>query len=80
VVTAKAKSKIKDSLREEKRKIAEDGKYTLQRKLEAMGAAFSQYNIEELVQFYKLPSSLELHYRIATKSLDLKELKDFQVL
>jgi GTP pyrophosphokinase len=80
VVTAKAKSKIKDSLREEKRKIAEDGKYTLQRKLEAMGAAYSQYNIEELVQFYKVPSSLELHYRIATKSLDLKELKDFQVL
>ncbi|MGG2334401.1 TGS domain-containing protein, partial [Salmonella enterica] len=37
VVTAKAKSKIKDSLREEKRKIVEDGKYTLQRKLEAMG-------------------------------------------
>ena len=35
VVTAKAKSKIKDALKEEKRKIAEEGKYTLQRKLEA---------------------------------------------
>jgi GTP diphosphokinase / guanosine-3',5'-bis(diphosphate) 3'-diphosphatase len=80
VVTAKAKSKIKDSLREEKRKVAEEGKYMLQRKLEAMGAAYSHYNIEELVQFYKIPSSLELHYRIATKSIDLKELKDFQVL
>jgi len=80
VVTAKAKSKIKDSLREEKRKVAEDGKYILQRKLEAMGASYSHYNIEELVQFYKIPSSLELHYRIATKSIDLKELKDFQVL
>jgi GTP diphosphokinase / guanosine-3',5'-bis(diphosphate) 3'-diphosphatase len=80
VVTAKAKSKIKDSLREEKRKVAEDGKYILQRKLEAMGASYSHYNIEELVQFYKIPSSLELHYRIATKSIDLKELKDFQIL
>ncbi len=80
VVTAKAKSKIKDALREEKRKIAEDGKYTLQRKLEAMGAAYSQYNIDELVQFYKLPSPLDLHYKIATKAIDLKELKDFQVL
>ena len=29
VVTAKAKSKIKDALREEKRKIAEDGKFKL---------------------------------------------------
>ncbi|MEI6266109.1 MAG: RelA/SpoT family protein [Sphingobacteriia bacterium] len=80
VVTAKAKNKIKDSLREEKRAIAEDGKYTLQRKLESMGAAYSHYNIEELVQFYKLTSSLDLHYRIATKYIDLRELKDFHVL
>jgi len=80
VVTAKAKSKIKDALREEKRKIAEDGKYILQRKLEAIGAAYSQYNIEELVQFYKLPSPLDLHYKIATKAIDLRELKDFHVL
>lgn len=80
VVTAKARNKIKDALREEKRKVAEDGKYVLQRKLESMGAAYSQYNIEELVQFYKLPSSLDLHYKIATKIIDLKELKDFQIL
>ena len=80
VVTAKARNKIKDALREEKRKVAEDGKYLLQRKLEAMGAAYSQYNIEELVQFYKAPSSLDLNYRIATKAIDLKELKEFQVL
>ncbi len=80
VVTAKAKSKIKDALREEKRKIAEDGKYTLQRKLESIGAAYSQHNIEELVQFYKVPSPLDLHYKIATKNIDLRELKDFNVL
>ena len=80
VVTAKAKSKIKDSLREEKRKIADDGKYTLQRKLEGLGAAYNQHNIEELVHFYKLPSPLDLLYRIATKSIDLRELKDFHVL
>jgi guanosine-3',5'-bis(diphosphate) 3'-pyrophosphohydrolase len=80
VVTAKAKSKIKDALREEKRKIAEDGKYTLQRKLESMGAAYSHTNIEELVQFYKVPSALDLHYKIATRNIDLRELKDFNVL
>ncbi len=80
VVTAKAKNKIKDALREEKRKIAEDGKYLLQRRLESMGAAYSQYNLDELVQFYKVPSSLDLNYRIATKAIDLKELKDFLVL
>ncbi len=80
VVTAKAKSKIKDALREEKRKIAEDGKYMLQRKLETIGAAFHSNNIEILEHFYKLSSQLELFYRIATKAIDLKELKEFQVL
>jgi GTP pyrophosphokinase len=80
VVTAKAKNKIKDSLREEKRKIAEDGKYVLQRRLESIGAAYSHHNIEELMQFYKLNSALDLNYKIATKAIDLKELKDFQIL
>jgi guanosine-3',5'-bis(diphosphate) 3'-pyrophosphohydrolase len=36
VVTAKAKSKIKSSLKEEKRKIAEEGKETLERKLKSL--------------------------------------------
>src|SRR5215218_4131638 len=41
VVTAKARTKIKDSLREEKRLIADEGKYSLQRKFEGMGVAFT---------------------------------------
>jgi GTP pyrophosphokinase len=80
VVTAKAKTKIKDALREEKRKVADDGKYTLQRKIEGMGAAFTPGNIEEVAHFYKLSSQLDLLYKIAIKQIDLKELKDFQVL
>ncbi len=77
VVTSKAKTKIKDTLKEEKRAVAEEAKYTLQRKLEAMGASMSQYNLEELSNFYKRSSSLDLLYDIAIKKIDLKELKDF---
>jgi GTP diphosphokinase / guanosine-3',5'-bis(diphosphate) 3'-diphosphatase len=80
VVTSKAKNKIRDALREEKKQIADDGKYTLQRKIEGMGAAYTPGNIDEVVQFYKLNSHLDLFYKIAIKSIDLKELKDFQVL
>jgi guanosine-3',5'-bis(diphosphate) 3'-pyrophosphohydrolase len=79
VVTPKAKSKIKDSLKEEKRKIAEEGKYILQRKLDNLGAAMNQSNLEELTGFYKLPSTLDLFYDIAVKKIDLKELKDFKI-
>ncbi|MEY4456020.1 MAG: RelA/SpoT family protein [Sediminibacterium sp.] len=80
VVTAKAKNSIKDALREEKKSIAEEGKYTLQRKLEGLGAAYNPYNIDQLVAYYKLPSQLDLHYNIAIKKNDLKDLKLFQVI
>jgi GTP pyrophosphokinase len=79
VVTSKAKTKIKDTLKEEKRAIAEDGKYILQRKLEAIHAIMSQSNLEELASYYKLNSSLDLLYEIAIKKIDLKELKEFTV-
>lgn len=80
VTTAKARAKIKDALKEEKRKVADDGKYVLQRKLESMGAATSNYNVELLTGFYKLPSALDLYYKIAIKAIDLRELQEFQLL
>jgi GTP pyrophosphokinase len=79
VVTSKARSKIKDTLKEEKRSIAEEGKYILQKKLEGLGAVMTQNNIEEIAGFYKINSSLDLLYEIAVKKIDLKELKDFTV-
>ncbi len=80
VVTAKARSKIKDSLREEKKSVADEGRYTLQRKLEGLGAAFNAHNIDELVNFYKFNSHLELFYQLAIKNIDLKELKEFKLV
>ena len=79
VVTSKAKGRIRDALKEEKRKIADEGKYTVQRKIEGLGAAFNQHNIDELWQYYKLSSSLDLFYQVAIKNIDLKELKEFKV-
>jgi GTP pyrophosphokinase len=80
VVTTKAKQKIKDSLKEEKRTIAEEGKNILQRKLDALGVPMNQTNQEEIANYYKLNSTLDLLYDIAIKKIDLKELKEFQVL
>ena len=80
VVTAKAKNSIKDALREEKKIIAEEGKYTLQRKLEGIGDLYNTYNIDQVMFYYKLSSHLDLLFKIATKTIDLKELKLFQVI
>ena len=79
VVTAKARGRIKDALKEEKKKIADEGKYTVQRKLEGIGAVFNQHNIDELVHWYKLQSHLDLFYQVAVKNIDLKEIKEFKV-
>jgi GTP pyrophosphokinase len=80
VVTAKARGRIKDALKEEKKKIADEGKYTVQRKLEGVGAALNQHNIDELVHWYKLQSHLDLFYQVAVKNIDLKEIKEFKVI
>ena len=79
VVTAKARGRIKDALKEEKKKIADEGKYTVQRKLEGIGAVLNQHNIDELVHWYKLQSHLDLFYQVAVKNIDLKEIKEFKV-
>lgn len=79
VVTSRAKSKIKDSLKEEKREIADLGKGILERKLNSINASFNQTNIDELTSFYKMNSALDLYYEIAIKRNDLKELKDFTI-
>ena len=79
VVTSKARAKIKDSLKDEKRQIADLGKSILERKFNAINAVMNQTNIEELANFYKSSSTLDLLYDIAVKKNELKELKEFTV-
>ena len=80
VTTAKAKSRIKYYLKEEKRKIADDGKYMLQRKFEHMNVPTSAHNLNELCVYYKKQSPLDLYYAIAVGSIDVKEFsKEFTV-
>ncbi len=77
VVTAKAKSKIKTALKEEKKKFGEDGKEILMRKFRHLKLDFNNDNINELLAYYKIPSSLELYYRIAKGVIDISDLKEF---
>lgn len=77
VITGKAKSRIKYYLKEEKRKIAEDGKEILYRKLKHMGVPASQYNINEITSYFKKQAPLDVFYGIAVGSIDIKELRSF---
>jgi GTP pyrophosphokinase len=77
VVTAKAKAKIKSSLKEERRKIAEDGKEILERKLKSLKITYNTDNILKLSYYFKLSSSQDVFYNVAKAIIDLKDLKEF---
>lgn len=77
VTTAKAKSKIKEALKEEKRKVADEGKAMLERKFKHLKITFNTGNINELLAYYRIPSALDLYYKIAIGSLELHDLKEF---
>ena len=78
VVTAKAKAKIKSALKEVKRKIAEDGKEILERKLKSLKITYNSENIHKLSYFFKLPTTQDLFFNIAQGTLDMKDLKEYQ--
>lgn len=76
VVTAKAKTKIKEALRAEKKKKAEEGKEVLLKKLEQWKVIPSKANMTRLMDYFDLPFILDLHYKIATGSISMKQLRD----
>lgn len=78
VVTAKAKSNIKSLLKEEKRRIAIDGKEILDRKLKSFKINTNDENIQRIVSFFRLPSSQELYYKIATEQIDLSRISNLK--
>ncbi|WP_199117359.1 bifunctional (p)ppGpp synthetase/guanosine-3',5'-bis(diphosphate) 3'-pyrophosphohydrolase [Pedobacter sp. ASV28] len=77
VVTAKAKSKIKSSLKEEKRRIAEDGKELLERKLKSLKITYNTDNLNKLTYFFKLQSTQDLFINVAKGKIELKDLKEY---
>lgn len=79
VITASARQKIRDALREEKKQIADDGKDMLRRKLSGLKVEFNSKNIDEFVKKFETENATELYYRIAKGKIDLTRLKGFTI-
>ena len=80
VTTSRAKTKIKNVLNENTKKIAEDGKELLTRKLRHLKIAFNETTVNEMVSFFKLKTSLDLFFRAGVGSIDNAQLKEFASL
>jgi guanosine-3',5'-bis(diphosphate) 3'-pyrophosphohydrolase len=80
VTTSRARTKIKNVLNENTKKIAEEGKELLTRKLRHLKVTLNEKTINELVVFLKLKTSLDLFYRVGNGTIENQKLKDFAAL
>ncbi len=76
VVTAKAKHKIKQALREQKKKLAVVGREAVQRALRGWGAKFDTENIVVLRDHFGSTTSNDLFWQVARGKHDLEAIKE----
>ena len=77
VITTRARSRIRSFLREDKKKIAKEGKEILRRKLKQLKIGFNDKTIDKLLTFFKLKTTLDLYYRVGIGTIDNAKLKKF---
>ncbi len=81
VISSKAKGKIKDVLKEQKKEAAADGKEILQRKLKQIKMEINNQSIERLLAYFKEKNTLDLYYKIGKGIIDtglIKKIKDYE--
>lgn len=77
VVSSKAKARIKDELKEDKRKAADEGKELLLRKLRQLKEDPGQQLLEQMREHFKVPANFELYYRIGRGFITVPDIKKF---
>jgi GTP diphosphokinase / guanosine-3',5'-bis(diphosphate) 3'-diphosphatase len=81
VVSSKAKTRIKDALKEDKRKIADEGKEIVNRKLKQLKIESNQGVLEQMREFFNTPSNFDLYYRVGNgiiTAADIRRFKDYK--
>ncbi len=78
VITSKAKSKIKQSLKEEQKTIASLGKENLIRKLNSLKLDFSESNLSILLKYFNFKEHTEFYYQIANGNVNLSKIKEIE--
>jgi GTP pyrophosphokinase len=74
VTTTKARSAIKQSLKDDKRRISQEGRLELEKKLKAFKIEDSEANILLLCNYFKVISPMDLYFEVASKQINLADL------
>jgi guanosine-3',5'-bis(diphosphate) 3'-pyrophosphohydrolase len=80
VVTSKARSKIKETLREEKKQVVMMGKEIVERKLRHMKVPATPEIINQLRAFFDAKTPSDFFYLVGKGKIDPKEVKKFKEL
>lgn len=78
VASAKAKNRIKAFLREEQRKIINDGKEVYERKLKQFNLRHDKKNKEVILEYFDLDSEDELFIKLAKGKLDFNRIRELR--
>ncbi|MEQ9413935.1 MAG: TGS domain-containing protein, partial [Cyclobacteriaceae bacterium] len=78
VVTSKAKSKIKEVLKEDKKIISEEGKEVLLRKLKQIKIDPNNQMFERMRAYFKVSSQFDLHFKVGKGLITVNDLKRFK--
>ncbi len=75
VVSSKAKSKIKVSLKEEKLQEAENGKEIFKRRIRNWKIPFNDLIVSKLLKHFKLKNAIDFYALIAKEEIDMAQIK-----
>lgn len=76
VVTARAKSFIKEALKEQRKKYADDGKAKLESYFKELKIEMNRTNLLRFQECHRINSAIDLYYKVALGELGMKELKE----
>ncbi|MGC6421359.1 MAG: RelA/SpoT family protein [Flavobacteriaceae bacterium] len=77
VITSRARSKIKSSLNEEKKRIAEEGKELLRRKLKHLKVSMDDKCLRYMVRYFKINATQDLFYQVGIGTLTNRDIRTF---
>lgn len=79
VITARAKTKIKEFIRDYKKAKAKEGKEIFEKKVQQLKIENNEANRSKIIRHYNFPNETELFYRMAIKAIDVADLKKYVV-
>jgi guanosine-3',5'-bis(diphosphate) 3'-pyrophosphohydrolase len=77
VISSKAKSRIKEELKEDKKKSSEDGKEIILRKLRQLKEDPSQQLLEQMRDYFNATTHFDLYFRVGAGFITTADIKRF---